>query len=816
MIKVNRIKIEEFRGIRSLTLDLNGKSYAICGPNGTGKSGVVDALEFGLTGSISRLTGQGRGTLSVLKHGPHVDSSKTPDKARVTLEVMMPTSGKVATITRDVKNARTPTIAPDDQEMRGILATFEAHPEFVLSRREIIKYVLAEPGERAKEVQALLQLDDLETTRVQLQKISNACNKELVPLQEDEVAARNALVRAMQIAEVTPEAVLAAANERRKLLGLPSLSPSLKGVLLRDGMDSLVPATATRVPKLQARADITAVREAIDSLSARTTQEEIQKALDAIKRLQADEDSLNALKKEGLLRNAIDIFDDHSCPVCQTEWNPEHFRKVVNDQLLQLEAATKARAGAERLLLPIVKKLADAQTKIRTVTLYGPLFVPPLSTESLTKYSECLSEREKALRKLLPLGGSIKALDLSEDALDQASEELATLSRSVEGIPDPTARDAARDYLTIADERLGAYRTAAAKVIVAARRAEVAKQTFDMFGRSTNQALEAIYKQVENEFRNLYRIINDDESAFEAKLTPSIGKLGFDVNFYGRGEFPPGAYHSEGHQDAMGLCLYLALMRHILGKGFTIAVLDDVLMSVDSGHRREVCRLLKAEFPNTQFVLTTHDPVWLRHMKTAGLIDAKAGVEFQSWDVNKGPTQWKDIDVWAEIDGYVAKNDVRGAASLMRYYMEYLSAEFCAALGGKVEYKEDNRYDLGNLLPGAARAMKDLLKTAKAAASSWGDAALLENVNAREAAFSAAITPVFDDEWQFVNLAVHHNQLETLDKADFKPVAAAFKELAKQFACEKCGGVLYVTRVGHSKDALRCPCPTTNFTLKRK
>ena len=71
----------------------------------------------------------------------------------------------------------------------------------------------------------------------------------------------------------------------------------------------------------------------------------------------------------------------------------------------------------------------------------------------------------------------------------------------------------------------------------------------------------------------------------------------------------------------MGLCLYLALMKHTLGDKFTFAVLDDVLMSVDAGHRRDVCRLLKKEFPKTQFVLTTHDRVWLQYMKTEGLIE---------------------------------------------------------------------------------------------------------------------------------------------------------------------------------------------------
>jgi AAA15 family ATPase/GTPase len=40
VIVVKKITINEFRGIRELTLDLGGKSFAIYGPNGTGKSGV--------------------------------------------------------------------------------------------------------------------------------------------------------------------------------------------------------------------------------------------------------------------------------------------------------------------------------------------------------------------------------------------------------------------------------------------------------------------------------------------------------------------------------------------------------------------------------------------------------------------------------------------------------------------------------------------------------------------------------------------------------------------------------------------------------
>src|SRR5262249_40981955 len=156
------------------------------------------------------------------------------------------------------------------------------------------------------------------------------------------------------------------------------------------------------------------------------------------------------------------------------------------------------------------------------------------------------------------------------------------------------------------------------------------------YNKAHEDVLDGIYEKVAEDFTKFYRIINrDDEDKFVGKLESAPAKLSFDVDFYERGLFPPGAYHSEGHQDGMGLCLYLALRKRALGDKFTFAVLDDVLMSVDPGHRREVGRLLKNEFPDTQFILTTHDRVWLQYMKTEGLIVRSQ--LFGGWSVEMGP-----------------------------------------------------------------------------------------------------------------------------------------------------------------------------------
>lgn len=164
MIQIQSIRIEELRGIRELELDFDCKSFVIVGPNGSGKSGVVDAIDFALTGNIARLSGAGTAGISVLKHGPHVVRRDDPASARVALTIYDTESGQEGTLTRSVKTPGQFTLTPESPELVQAVAWAARHPELILSRREVIKYVNAEPGRRAQEVQALLKLDRIDET----------------------------------------------------------------------------------------------------------------------------------------------------------------------------------------------------------------------------------------------------------------------------------------------------------------------------------------------------------------------------------------------------------------------------------------------------------------------------------------------------------------------------------------------------------------------------------------------------------------------------------------------------------------------------
>ena len=81
------IRIEKVRGLPDLYLKPNGDNLVIWGANGAGKSGVIDAIEFVLSGRISSLAGAGTSGITLSKHGPHVDYES--DSAIVTATLQL-------------------------------------------------------------------------------------------------------------------------------------------------------------------------------------------------------------------------------------------------------------------------------------------------------------------------------------------------------------------------------------------------------------------------------------------------------------------------------------------------------------------------------------------------------------------------------------------------------------------------------------------------------------------------------------------------------------------------------------------------------
>jgi hypothetical protein len=612
--------------------------------------------------------------------------------------------------------------------------------------------------------------------------------------------------------------VLAAVNFKRAVLGLAPLPTLTATTSLRDGLAAPATTAPQRVPKAQAIADLRELRTLLSRVASAELREKCAGTLQLLLPLVSDPNARDGVDRERFLTSALAYIEGDACPVCDTEWNPEQLKALIARKLKRFEEIARQRAEVEKQSEPLVALLEELGTALRTLERYGALLTPRIATTSVAQYRQLAEHNSKVIRSLEPLPEVAKVLETFEAAPAETLETLRAVETAVAAIPDPTDRDAARDYLTVAQERLQAFRDATVAEKRSEERATLTRKVFDTYGTVSTSVLKDIYKTVEAQFGELYRFINrEDEDRFAAQLTPSLGKLGFDVDFYGRGFFPPGGYHSEGHQDGMGICLYLALMKHLLGDSFSFAVLDDVLMSVDSGHRREVCNLLKEKLLHTQFILTTHDEIWLRHMKSAGLIGPRAFIHFRTWDVEQGPTEWEDRDIWEEIDAEVARDNVRSAAGLLRHYLEFVSAEICHRLRAPVEFRGDAQFQLGDLLPAAIGKLNGLLREGKAAAQSWGKTEEMKAIEAREAEFKRQVAETNVEKWQ-INSAVHYNEWAHFTPTDFAPVVKAYHQLMQSFSCpnSECSGLLYVQPERGDREEVRCACSATNINLRKK
>lgn len=333
------ITIENVRGIKHLHLEPNAENLIIWGSNGSGKSAVVDAIDFLLTGRMSRLMGEGTAGITLKKHGPHVDNA--PEDAWVKAEVVLPDKSQVE-ITRHLDHPEKLEVNPTSEWVRTHLNRL-ANGQHVLTRREILRFVTSDAGTRAEQMRALLHLVDLETTRKALVSTKNRSEREL---RASEEARQQGVARFAPIVGVdspSPQAVLSFANKQRlRLGGNEMLQLSLDGLKTDLQAPTQVAGGAASFSSGELEQLWAAMRQLIEPdgnalAELRTRLVEIDELSN---RLKDDSVLMKEYRRHELLRLGLELLDtaDH-CPLCEAEWPPRALRTRLESRLSQSTVA---------------------------------------------------------------------------------------------------------------------------------------------------------------------------------------------------------------------------------------------------------------------------------------------------------------------------------------------------------------------------------------------------------------------------------------------------------------------------------------------
>lgn len=817
MIQIENIHISHFRGIKDLHLTLAKNSFGVFGPNGTGKSGVVDAIEFVLTGSITRLTGEGTDDLSVSKHGPHVDAGEGAEKAVVKIEGVLTSSGKKVSIERSVAKPSKPVIKPGDDDVMAAVSEIERHPEFALSRRDIVKYIIAPAGRRDVDVKALLRLDRLDAIRRSLTTVSNSVSTEQKSATGAADSARRHLAEGLGVPNTNAPTMLPVVNKHRTTLKLPEITELSPQTNFKNGMKD-GGSQKSPFPKDIATKE---TQSLIEDLQTEVEGQTLARknAATALEGLQGDVLAWRAVRQTALVRAGLPLVDEDGCPLCDKPWDESDLRDHLAKKLESANAANEALADVNDKIASVCQQIQIRVTALNTAASRSKQLNIADSEDRLTAETKRLSEIEDILqhaaRSDKDMSAAIVVLAAPWGLTDEQVVSAAnTLDAAIEELPDVSEADKASEQLILAQERFESWIDAVEVLRKAEANAKTALETKEVFEKTSIQELNQIYKNVEKDFASYYKQLNKgDEDNFKGVLTQGPAKLNLDVDFYGRGKLPPGAFHSEGHQDGMGLCLYLALMKQTLGDNFRFCVLDDVLMSVDAGHRRQVCHLLLKEFPNTQFVFTTHDRIWLNFMRAEKVISQ--AITFGGWSVDTGPLLYDNVDMMAQVRHALKEEDVQTAAGRLRHYLEHVGYLLCDGLRAAVPFHGDGQYTLNDTLPPALSAIRKRLKEARSASTSWDKSDLEQSIAAALTDFESVLGESKVEEWA-VNPAEHFYVWENFESKEFEKVVDAFDAVLAACRCNGCGGLLRLSYSGSHPQALNCLCGAKRFDLVKK
>lgn len=813
MIQLIRIMIQNVRGIRNLELTPDCCSYAIQGDNGTGKSGVVDAIEFGLTGTMSRLVGDGTSDISLAKHGPHIDFVDKLEQAFVELDIHLTALDEPATIKRNFSDIKNPVFTPDTPEVREAFAEVAKHPEVALTRRQITKFIYSTGTKRSKDIEKLLQLSRVNSARSAMKSARKKSKDNHEAAKTTFNNTCGALKQHLGIADFDPESILSPINAKRKILKLSELEDVGKTTSFVEGMSEKIGKGFTARPTIEK--DIQTCK---DSIAPSCFDSLVSEIREQVAKIEQDPGLRSAVKQKQLVTMGMDLLDTDQCPLCDNEWELPKLKQHLEKKKKRLQEAEQVIASLEDSSQKLKQLVSTAVFTANQ--LIGHAKSLKLADEAVS-LSQFVSSLELVTKQLDSTEQTILNVASLGDQLDCPAEVISAIDAiqaKVNSLPNGDLLAEASDFLLVAERRMQSVRDAKEAKLKSQKIQKMAEEAYQAYADAAESVLTALYEEVKDDFVEFYRMVNrDDENGFSANINADEGKMDIGVEFYSRGKYPPNALHSEGHQDTMGLCLYLALMRKLFGDKFRFVLLDDVVMSVDNSHRYQLCHMLKAKFPNTQFFITTHEKIWFQRLQDSKLIEKGNGTVFQNWSVDQGPKVENMQTAWEEIDAEVENNKIETAAFLLRRHIESVMPQIVESLGGALRYRQSQNYCGGELTDAAVSRLKSLLKLAGKSTNNLKSSETVESLTKLINEFTESEQQKRLESWP-VNAAIHFNPWADFVREDFVPVVTAFKRLLSCFSCEACGSWLYVVPkpgTPADKEWLRCNCEMICFNLKK-
>ena len=525
-MRILELEIENIRGIRNLELRPDGRNYLISGPNGFGKSAIVDSIDFLLTGDISRFKGKGTKGITLKKHGPHIDA-KTKNsyvKALVKLHGVK----EPVQIKRTFDKNNILLIDESYNEVIKPILELANRGQHVLTRREILNFVTSEAGTRAGQVQKLLKLDDIEEHRKKLISLRNFLRNEFKSAESSLNRVLGELSTTIGEEKITPEKVQIFINKQRTILGGNPIDKVDSSLLKEDIHPPSARPNSIINPEILKK-DLNNIDKITSNILIHSKDIELRKLIEKFSSSPLLDESAKRLK---LTRLGLELLDENGCcPLCETPWEPSQLKQLLNSRLKLYQEARKDLDSREELsqdILGCVNQLRASLKEVDTALMEWELSEEHREIDGWIRELTVLAESLDDLENYpYPLFTTTKVSNLlAPDNLNSIIEKISTIA--LEKSPEITKEQTAWDMLTRLEANIKSWKETRKEYNINYKAYQQSETLLKTFLTAREKILNQLYEEIKDRFVELYKELhNIDESEFKASLTSS----GAGINF---------------------------------------------------------------------------------------------------------------------------------------------------------------------------------------------------------------------------------------------------------------------------------------------
>lgn len=803
--KIKSVSLKGFRGIKNvIVLPLNEKSALFYGDNGTGKSSIADAIEWFFKDDVDHLVSK-----EIDKSALRNFSLSEQETASVCLTFTNPglNTDKNLSLKRERSITDFSNQSPESQQY----LSDSSKENLLLRYGNLAKFINGTKGEKLKDLSEIIGYREVTKIKDTLRKTFNSLRNEIRNKGfENQIASQQKVLLDQLGAVIYDEQQLF-----NQLNGI--IKPFDTGVSINSFKEIDVfiekikkPAETKIINELAflqgSRDTINIIRSEINSIHSDYT-----KYYDEFKKLFDDVENIKQVLLLELLttgKNVISkkVLTQDNCPLCLQAVIHADLLKSLEKRIAEVSSSSEKLKTYEKAK-ETIKQLVEHRIKRLESLIADPQMIN-------SEYGSIRSSVSELRGKLVAyqveialkiLGGkmikSISDLKLTDaDFLClEAIEERSILLKSQ--LPKDSNADT-RVKIEFAKSAFQNIQKLLSEREVLQKQKDSIEVIFVEFVRKQKEGLESFLNTFSSEINEYYQFMNPGEAFEDLKIVPmqeedELKGITIQFKFNGIPTSPPQKYFSESHLNCYGIAFFLASV-----KAFNLhnkfIVLDDVISSFDSNHRKRFADLLFEKFSDYQVVLLTHELEWFSYVKE--LAKRKSWhIHELKWNENEGthleptPNDLKEM-----IAHQIANNQEAQLGNSIRRYLEQILKIICFQLEAKTSFRFNDQNE--------KRMCDELLNELRS----------LINKKSTELKAQMVIIERVANSNVLGNLLSHDNPFAA-KMGDLKAFWSDIESFENLFFCDNvnCKGLVSLKYFDNVNNRVRCKCSKVNYDWKR-